>query len=506
MEESERKELIAGIANDIASLTSKLDSEWQSDLKLSLDIVHEYWNAFRDEGLSYLGNKTSNLTGKFMFENPNAKGLQEIKDFIAEVELPLSLKQTNSPDKKAHLNSYVESEKKKIAEFENRSSLEKINDHFDKNATVESNGTLRVTGLTELNRELNKGKPFIGNILEFALTHDRLPTDAEIADMPKQGETPPLERRNFNIKEKNMSDQFEELEEKNLDPKELAFRRAAYERKVIADAVKAGTLCCLPGADGYADTKPAYNVFKPETSYHGMNLLYLKDFQQKNGFPTEKFITYEQIENAQKDIPELSIRKGQKGISLHVNEKDKETKKWEEKHIRLFNVAQVSNPEKLINWVEKKLDESNQKDIEWQKRNFGSNYEPPERKQKEPGPEIVCSSTEPEKYLGQYLAAVSMHSKFKVSPEQAAEFSEKMINALYKPLEPKINKETGEVTPPPISKTTGEVVTDVFSIDKISIKANEECRNFMKDLRIEKQNQNQPEQKQKQTQSLGRGM
>lgn len=301
-----------------------------------------------------------------------------------------------------------------------------------------------------------------------------------------------------------MSDQFEE-EEQRLSSQELAFRNVVHQRKIIADAVKTGTLCCLPGKDGYADTKPALNIMNPHDNYyHGANLLYLKDFQQKNGFPTGEFITHHQIENAQKDNPSLFIRQGQKGVSIHVNEKIGPNE-HEDKHIRLFNVAQVSNPVKLKDWAEQKINEAEKKDIEWKQTHYGSGWKPPEPKQKEPGPvEIVCSSTEPEKYLGQYLAAVSMGSKFKVSPEQAAEFSEKMISALYRPLEPKVNKETGEIKSPPINKTTGEVVTDVFSLEGISRAANSECKTFMRDLKIEAQKQNQPEQTLEQEQQQSR--
>jgi hypothetical protein len=70
------------------------------------------------------------------------------------------------------------------------SAIEKINDHFDKNSTIQPDGTLRVKGLNELNRNPNKSKPFFGDILEFALKNERLPTDDEVAQMPKQGDTP----------------------------------------------------------------------------------------------------------------------------------------------------------------------------------------------------------------------------------------------------------------------------------------------------------------------------
>jgi len=301
-------------------------------------------------------------------------------------------------------------------------------------------------------------------------------------------------------------------EKKELSPKEKAFRdaviNATHQRKVVADAIKNGTLACLPGADGYADTTPAVNIMTPDKPYHGEYQLFLKAFQkqEQNGFPTAEYVTYHQIDKAREEgLDDLYIRKGQKGVTLLVSEQNEETKEWENKHIKLFNVAQTNNPKAIKEWAETKIEEQEKKDLEYNQTRYGSGYQPPEKKAKEPGPEIVCSSTEPEKYLGQYLAAISMGSKFKVSPEQAAEFSEKMVNALYAPMEPRRNKD-GEIIPPPINKTSGQPITDAFSLEKISRTANQECKDFMRDLRMQTQKQNQPERKQEQTQSVGRGM
>jgi len=348
-----------------------------------------------------------------------------------------------------------------------------------------------------------------------------------------QGKTPPLERRNINSKENIMSDErsydsaddyLAELkttvplasgqqEETKFTPKEQAFREAVgnatFQRKVVADAIKNGTLACLPGADGYADTTPAVNIMTPHKPYHGENLLFLKAFQkqEQNGFPTAEYVTYHQIDKARESGVNVYVREGQKGVTLLIGEKNEETDEWENKKFRLFNVAQLNSPKLIKDWAEKKIEEQAQKDLAYNQTRYGSGYKPPESKPKEPGPEIVCSSTEPEKYIAQYFAAVSMGSKFKVSPEQAAEFSEKMVKALYVPMEPRRNEQTGEIKKPPMNKQTGEPITDCFSLEKISRAANKECKEFMRDLRIAVQKQNQPEQKQEQTQSIGgRGM
>jgi len=319
--------------------------------------------------------------------------------------------------------------------------------------------------------------------------------NTQTVKMPNQGETPPLERRNNNSKEHIMSDVEEQRE---LSPKEKAFMNAVHQRKVIADAVKAGTLSCLPGNDGYADTSPAYNILYPDKFYHGATLLYLKEHQKEHGYPTGEYITHQKIVEAQNDKPGLHIMSEEKGVSLHISEKNDVTGDYEEKHIRLFNVAQLNKPWEIKKWAEHKLEEDRQERDEYLKSQYGSNYKPPEPKPKEPGPEIVCSSTEPEKYLGQYLAAVSMGGKFKASPEQAAEFSEKMLKTLYAPMESRKNDQTGETIPPPKNKM-GEIATNPFSLEKLSINASRECKEFMRDLRMRTQQQNQPGQKQEQT-------
>jgi len=68
-----------------------------------------------------------------------------------------------------------------------------------------------------------------------------------------------------------------------------------------------------------------------------------------------------------------------------------------------------------------------------------------------------------------------------------------------------IMKENGEIKKPPLNKETGQPITDTFSLEKISRRANEECKDFLRDLHMQTQKQNQPEQKQEQTQSIGRG-
>ncbi|MDR2596734.1 MAG: hypothetical protein LBC76_05365 [Treponema sp.] len=453
------------------------------DFNLAIDSLKSYLAVFGKEGLDYIENKfgeyykKDGVNGaesyKYGFRTPNDNRREEadikiIERLIDKIETPKLLKHENRPDKKAHYNEFVESEKKEITAFivdqKRKTSSDKIDDYIN---------------------SLN------GNVLPKN-------NNTQTVKMPNQGETTPLERRDINNKENIMSDAEEQRE---LSPKEQAFLNVVHQRKVVADAAKTGTLSCLPGKDGYADTTPSYNILNPDKFYHGSTLLYLKEHQKQNGFPTGEYITYQRIEEARKNNPDLFIRKDQKGVSLHISEKNDVTGDYEEKHIRLFNVAQLNKPWEIKKWAEHKLDEDRQARDEYLKSQFGMDYKPPEPKPKEPGPEIVCSSTEPEKYLGQYLAAVSMGGKFKASPEQAAEFSEKMLKTLYAPMEPRINEKTGETIPPPENRSSGEIATNPFSLEKLSINANKECKEFMRDLKMQAQKQNQPEREQEQTQT-----
>ena len=307
-----------------------------------------------------------------------------------------------------------------------------------------------------------------------------------------------LEKRNINSKENFMSDENEN-EGQARDPKEEAFLNAVHQRKVIADALKAGKLSCLPGADGFADTQPAFNLATGKF-YHGANLLFLKEHQKENGFPTAEYLTGAMIDKARKDNPDFFIRKGQKGVSIYVSEQNEETGEYETKYHRLFNVAQTTKPAAIKEWLR-------QEKLEYLQSQYGTNYQLPEPKQKGPGPEIACSSTEPKEYLGQYLAAVSMGGKFKASEEQAAEFAQKLETALYEKMTKKtINKDTGEETIEPVLGKNGEPVSNPFSLEKISIEASQYCREFVPKVRMETQKAEQPQQQQEQTQSRGRGL
>jgi hypothetical protein len=256
-------------------------------------------------------------------------------------------------------------------------------------------------------------------------------------------------------------------------PDEIAFRTALKMRTQIAESLQNGSLPCLPGADGIADTKPAINLVTG-THYHNANLLYLKDFQKRNGFPTAEYATQDAIQKS--GIP---IRAGESGITISFAEKNKQSGEWENKHVRLFNVAQTARPWAFKAYAEKVSQENEQEKQAFLKSQYGDKYQPREKTEQKPRPDITCSSTEPERYLGQYLAAVSMGSAFKATSQQASEFSQKLHNRLYGP------------------EANG--YPDPFKLSKICKEAGVQCKEIIKGIE-------QPQHKQDQTQQHSRHM
>jgi hypothetical protein len=267
---------------------------------------------------------------------------------------------------------------------------------------------------------------------------------------------------------------LEQEPKERLSPEEWAFRNALSQRKQIAESLKNGSLPCLPGEDGIADTKPAVNL-TTGTRYHGANLLYLKDFQKRHGFPTAEYATQDAIQKSG-----IRIMNGEKGVDINISTKNEQTGEWENKTARLFNVAQTTKPWAFKAYAEKLGQEKEQERQAFLKSQYGDAYQPREKTEQKPGPEITCSSTEPERYLGQYLAAVSLGGTFKATQQQAAEFSQKMESKLYE-------------------RTLENGNTDPFKLSKICNEAGIKCKEIIKEIK-------QPQQKQDQTQQHSRHM
>ena len=210
---------------------------------------------------------------------------------------------------------------------------------------------------------------------------------------------------------------------------------AKVNRKNFMDALENGTLACLPGTDGKADVSDVKNVVNG-TKYKGITTLLLKNFSKLNGFPTNEYMTVQQLDkvNMEKELgwnDRLKIKKGSHGINIEFsvpkrdekgNEvKDPETGKTVNEKItaKLFNIAQVENSEKLIEWAK----EQAQKRYEYAKAQAGDKWH-------EANPEKIrvvvnAISSNPAQYLAEYFDAMEMGKDFTASKEIVDDFKKK---------------------------------------------------------------------------------
>jgi predicted transcriptional regulator len=245
------------------------------------------------------------------------------------------------------------------------------------------------------------------------------------------------------------------------------------------------------------DTGRAVNIGN-DTKYKGVNQLYLKDHQKRNGFPTAEYATRDEINAfaAASNDSSFPIRKGEKGVTITFNVLNADTNKYETVNTRLFNVAQLVNPDKFREYADGQRVERRAAKEQQLKAKYGDKFELQKPGEKIPGPDIACSSTEPDRYLGQYFAAVAMGSNFTVTEQQKGEFQGKMLDRLGQRLE------TAKIT------SEGLHATDPFSLNKVCNVASQQCKEIMSAmLRPEKVQKQEPrEQKFEQTRSKGRSL
>jgi hypothetical protein len=249
-----------------------------------------------------------------------------------------------------------------------------------------------------------------------------------------------------------MSDQSESESGKSQESKQLTaedryVKNVMWQRKVVMDALNNGTLACLPNEKGYADTQPAVNLIN-DTAYKGSTFLYLKEVQRQRGFPTAEYVSREQMDKAGEAAgKKVFVAEGQRGIIIPYKEQDKASGEWVPKHQTLFNIAQVSNPEVVRNYAKEAQREKEERGQAWAAEN-GKTLRTPWHEA-----EIQCTSSDPEKYIGQYITAVSFGARFKVTRTQAAEFADKTEKLVYEP------SQTGKANPMNLLKLSNQANT-----------------------------------------------
>jgi len=262
---------------------------------------------------------------------------------------------------------------------------------------------------------------------------------------------------------------------------ETAFNIALDQRKLISQSIRMGSHPCMPDKDGFADTAPPVNIMTGKT-YHGVNLLFLKDNQARNGYPSAEYITKESLQRS--GVP---LKPEEKGVSIAWEEKsnrldDRGKPVWDKKSAVLYNVAQTESPQKVKDFAVNSREAHEQEFQAKMREKYGDSYQAPRQKDTRPGPLVTCSSTEPERYFAQYFAAVSMGSKFKIAPEQGAEFAKKYDTQVFQ------QNERGYTNP--------------FALAKICNTASIQC----KDVIRQAQGYEAPKREQTLSQSKSRGM
>ena len=211
---------------------------------------------------------------------------------------------------------------------------------------------------------------------------------------------------------------------------------AKVNRKNFMNALEDGSLACLPQADGKADVSDVKNVVNG-TKYRGMTTLLLKNFSKLNGYPTNEYMTVQQLDkvNMEKQIgwnDRLRIKKGEHGINIDFSVpkhdengkevKDPETGKTVNEKItaKLFNIAQVENPEKLVEWAKEQAESR----YEYAKEKAGDKWH-------EPNPDKVrevvnATSSDPAQYLAEYFDAMEKGKDFAASKEIVDGFKSKV--------------------------------------------------------------------------------
>jgi hypothetical protein len=276
-----------------------------------------------------------------------------------------------------------------------------------------------------LKGNVNIAKEIVGNIINHYAPPDTAPRDERYIDGylrqqvelyneevdeneivkkddPKLNDLPPhLDKnkligtygsyRDENEKEYFMSENLDD------DPiKEETFKTLFIQRYTVLNALETEILSCLPGEDGFTDTKPVLDLVNGV--FQSANILYLKEHQKQNDFPTAEYLTEENIKDANKDCPDISIREDQKEkpVSICYESRNFFTHELQLESLRLFNVAQTTSPEQMKTWCEQKQQEKQQEYLDFMKKEYGLNYQLPQPEQKYLKLIIECTSTEPE--------------------------------------------------------------------------------------------------------------
>lgn len=258
-----------------------------------------------------------------------------------------------------------------------------------------------------------------------------------------------LELIRFNTIESNEENRLEKrlnsifYDDKNLSSYAIK-QYLSYIRKTLVDAAKDGTLCCIPNEDGNVNTVPAANPTNNHM-FEGINQLLAKQYAKNNNFESLYFITKSWIK-----ANGYNLLSNAKPFPFLPNPKQRPFKS--SYNVLYVHISQIEHGEKII------TDKSYGEDL----TSYG--YEIPSTQKvpiiKNNIQEIICSSSHPEKYLGEYLAAIQCGAKFIATQERAQAFVQEFIDAIHEKNEKRH--------------------TDIFKIESISEEAKNICKQILK--------------------------
>jgi hypothetical protein len=208
----------------------------------------------------------------------------------------------------------------------------------------------------------------------------------------------------------------------NTSKQQSLFSLALEHRKLLYDTIKKGTFPLLPDTRGTVDTTPAVNVIN-NTIYQGPDTLILKAHQAAHGFPTAEYVTVTQLEEASRrqGLHGTTVRKPHP-VTLPVldPEHPQEDGRPSVKLMCLYNVAEAAHPRAVRQLaLTKSLNETRARERDRAVHPAAA------------GPVLKITSSNPEKYLGQAFAAMTLNGPCKSDSVTAARFTNQIVDYLY---------------------------------------------------------------------------
>ena len=225
----------------------------------------------------------------------------------------------------------------------------------------------------------------------------------------------------------------------NTSEKDMLYDFAKNQVERFLSALNEGKLPCQPGEHtkegSYCDTWPAQNMIWGNR-YHGINGLLAKVEQYEKGYKTGDYLTAEAAKQAY-DFYGNKHALSMDGVPLLKGNAEPFVimiaDRGMPKFIPLYNIDAFGDPQAIREFAAH-LREQKQEYVKGQKEAAGLTYYESGPKSRDNGV-VVCKSTEPAAFIGQWEAACSTGKGFKATPEQNAAFIKACNEYINQPME-----------------------------------------------------------------------